>query len=247
MARQPRIVLPGCPHHVTQRGNNRQDVFLLDDERRFYLETLGEICRREQLRLLGYCLMTNHLHLAAIPDTPAALARGVGGANFRHTLRFNRRYRRSGHPWQNRFYSFALGRDHLLAALAYVDLNPVRAGMARRAADYAFSSAAAHQSGRDPSGLLDMRAFGKLNRHGDWAEYLEAQESNKASIRAIREATRSGRPLGDEAFVKRVERELNVDLGRKPVGRPWRKRAKSAGEAVMKEFKAVPSFSSFSH
>ena len=150
MARQPRIVVPGCPHHVTQRGNNRQDVFLLDDDRRFYLATLGELCRREKLRLLGYCLMTNHVHLVAIPDSPTSLARGVGGANFRYTLRFNRRYQRSGHLWQNRFYSFALGRDHLLAALAYVDLNPVRAGMERRAADYPFSSAAAHRSGRGP-------------------------------------------------------------------------------------------------
>ena len=228
MARQPRIVLPGCPHHVTQRGNNRQDVFLHDDDRRFYLDTLAELCRREELRLLGYCLMTNHLHLVAIPDAPAALARGVGGANFRHTLRVNRRYGRSGHLWQNRFYSFALGRDHLLAALAYVDLNPVRAGMERRAADYPFSSAAAHQSGRDPSGLLDMRAFGKLNRNGDWAELLAVYESDEESIRAIRESTRTGRPLGDEAFVNRVERELNVDLERKPVGRPRKPRAKAA-------------------
>jgi len=230
MARQPRIVLPGCPHHITQRGNNRQDVFLLDDDRRFYLATLGELCRREKLRVLGYCLMTNHLHLVAIPDSPTALARGVGGANFRYTLRFNRRYRRSGHLWQNRFYSFALGRDHLLAALAYVDLNPVRAGMERRAADYPFSSAAAHQSGRDPSGLLDMRAFGKLNRNGDWSELLATQESNEESIRAIRESTRTGRPLGDQAFVKRIARELNMDLERRPVGRPRKQRAKAAGE-----------------
>jgi len=228
MARQPRIVLLGCPHHVTQRGNNRQDVFLLDDDRRFYLETLGELCRREKLRLLGYCLMTNHLHLVAIPDSLTALARGVGGANFRYTLRFNRRYRRSGHLWQNRFYSFALGRDHLLAALAYVDLNPVRAGMERRASDYPFSSAAAHQSGRDSSGLLDMRTFAKLNRCGDWAELLAAEDSNEASIRAIRESTRTGRPLGDEAFVKRVERELNVNLERKLAGRPRKQRTKAA-------------------
>lgn len=230
MARQPRIVVPGCPHHITQRGNNRQDIFVLDADRRFYLATLAERCREEQLGLLGYCLMTNHVHLIGVPERADSLARAVGRTNFRYTLYFNRRHGRSGHLWQNRFDSFAVGRDYVLAALAHVDLNPVRAGIVRSAGDYPYSSAAAHQNGRDPSGLLDMRTFTKLDRGGDWAEQLAAREFDEKSLLAIRESTRSGRPLGDEAFVSEIAKQLGRDLDRKPVGRPREKRATAAGK-----------------
>ncbi len=80
MARMARVVAAGVPHHITQRGNNRQDVFLLDDDRRFYLETLRERSQRHGVTLLGYCLMTNHVHLVAIPERPDSLARALGGS-----------------------------------------------------------------------------------------------------------------------------------------------------------------------
>ena len=126
-----RVVAAGVPHHITQRGNNRQDVFLLDDDRRFYLETLRERSQRHGVTLLGYCLMTNHVHLVAIPERPDSLARALGQSHSRYAQRFNRRYGRTGHLWQNRFYSCPLGRTHLVRALLYVDLNPVRAGLGR--------------------------------------------------------------------------------------------------------------------
>ena len=118
-----RVVAAGVPHHITQRGNNRQDVFLLDDDRRFYLETLRERSRRHGVTLLGYCLMTNHVHLVAIPERPDSLARALGQSHSRYAQRFNRRYGRTGHLWQNRFYSCPLGRTHLVRALLYVDLT----------------------------------------------------------------------------------------------------------------------------
>ena len=124
-----RVVAAGVPHHITQRGNNRQDVFLLDDDRRFYLETLRERSQRHGVTLLGYCLMTNHVHLVAIPERPDSLARALGQSHSCYAQRFNRRYGRTGHLWQNRFYSCPLGRTHLLRALLYVDLNPLRAGL----------------------------------------------------------------------------------------------------------------------
>jgi putative transposase len=122
---QARVVAEGVPQHITQRGNNRQEVFLLDEERRFYLDSLGLQARRHGVRLLGYCLMTNHVHLVGIPDRPDSLALALGqlhgartsGRATRDARRFNRRYRRSGHLWQNRFYSCPLGRSRVWRAL----------------------------------------------------------------------------------------------------------------------------------
>ena len=108
-----RVVAAGVPHHITQRGNNRQDVFLLDDDRRFYLETLRERSPRHGVTLLGYCLMANQVHLVAIPERPDSLARALGQSHSRYAQGFNRRYGRTGHLWQNRFYSCPLGRTHL--------------------------------------------------------------------------------------------------------------------------------------
>ncbi len=152
-----RVVAAGVPHHITQRGNNRQDVFLLDDDRRFYLETLRERSQRHGVTLLGYCLMANHVHLVAIPERPDSLARALGQSHSRYAQGFNRRYGRTGHLWQNRFYSCPLGRTHLVRALLYVDLNPVRAGLVGRAQEYPWSSARAHTEGADPSGTLPQR------------------------------------------------------------------------------------------
>ena len=118
----------GVPHHITQRGNNRQDVFLVDEDRRFYLDTLAEDCRRCGVGVLGYCLMTNHVHLVAVPERADSFARALRRSHSRYAQRFNRQYGRSGHLWQNRFFSCPLGRDHLLTALFYVDQNPLRAG-----------------------------------------------------------------------------------------------------------------------
>ena len=158
MARMARVVAAGVPHHITQRGNNRQDIFLLDDDRRFYLDTLRERSQRYGVTLLGYCLMTNHVHLVAIPERPDSLARALGQSHSRYAQRFNRRYGRSGHLWQNRFYSCPLGRTHLVRALLYGDLNPVRAGLVGRAEEYPWSSARAHLDGVGVRGGFEGQA-----------------------------------------------------------------------------------------
>ena len=133
MPRAARVVAEGVPHHITQRGNNRQDVFLVDEDRRFYFETLPQDCRRCGVGVLGYCLMTNHVHLVAVPERADSFARALRRSHLRYAQRFNRQYGRSGHLWQNRFFSCPLGRDHLLTALFYVDQNPLRAGLVGQA------------------------------------------------------------------------------------------------------------------
>ena len=113
------MVAEGVPHHITQRGNNRQDVFLLDDDRRSYIEALRAKSQQHGLPVLGYCLMTNHVHLVAIPRQATSLARAIGRAHWPYTMHFNRKYQRSGHLWQNRFYSCPLGQSHMVTAPAY--------------------------------------------------------------------------------------------------------------------------------
>lgn len=178
MPRQARVVAVGVRHHVTQRGNNRQDIFLLDDDRRFYVETLGRWSQRCGLTLLGYCLMTNHVHLVAVPQRPDSLAQALGNTHQLHAQRFNRRYGRSGHAWQNRFFSCPLGPDRTAVALAYCDLNPVRTGLVGRAENWPWSSARAHLEQRDDSGLLDMKACRRACDLQQWRGVLETGGSH---------------------------------------------------------------------
>lgn len=162
MARKARLVAPGISHHVTQRGNNRQKVFRSDDDRRFYLDTLHSKCALHGVALLGYCLLSNHVHLIAVPQRPDSLAQALGRTHGLYAQRFNPLHRASGHLWQNRFFSCALGPSHLRSALAHVDLNPVRARLAERAEDYAWSSARAHLTGLDADPLLDSWQWQEL-------------------------------------------------------------------------------------
>jgi len=131
MPRNARIVIPGVPHHVTQRGNNRQDVFFVDGDRVRYLDLLRDQCAHEGVRVLAYCLMTNHVHLVAAPGEEDGLQRAVGRSHFLYTQYINRLHRRSGHLWQGRFFSCPPDDAHALDALRYVEMNPVRARMTR--------------------------------------------------------------------------------------------------------------------
>ncbi len=219
MPRQPRVVAVGAPHHITQRGNNRQDVFLLDDDRRRYLATLRRECVRRHVALLGYCLMPNHVHLVAVPGGVDALAKALGQTHQLHAQWFNWRYQRNGHLWQNRFYSCALGRSHLRLALAYVDLNPVRAGMVPEASGYPWSSARAHIDGGDDGGLLNKSLWNEVCPLADWADVLRQRGVDDGG-QELREATRAGRPYGDEKFVGALEKRVGRRLRAGTPGRP---------------------------
>ncbi|KPJ53893.1 MAG: transposase, partial [Planctomycetes bacterium DG_58] len=144
MTRIARVAIPDVVYHITQRGNNRQDVFFVEDDRRVYLELLAEESDRYALRVLGYCLMTNHIHLVAVPQTKHSLAKAVGRTHWRYTRYVNGLHRRSGHLWQNRFFSCGLDEKHTVAAMRYVEQNPVRAKIVRKPWRYAWSSSAAH-------------------------------------------------------------------------------------------------------
>jgi putative transposase len=221
MARRARVVVPGVAHHVTQRGNDRQAVFLSSDDRRFYLEILGRQAARHGARILGYCLMTNHVHLVVVPDRQDSLARTLGCVHSEYALALNRAHGRSGHLWQNRFFSCLLDGNYLLRVLRYVELNPVRAGMAAEAWAWPWSSARAHTEEQVVDPVLDFRweeYVGRWN-YGEWREILEAGMEDR-ECDAVRRATSTGEPLGAREFVTAMERQAGRRLRVLPRGRP---------------------------
>jgi putative transposase len=222
MPRIARITIPGVAHHVTQRGNNRQRVFRDDTDRRWYLQLLAEETQDHGLTVLAYCLMDNHVHLVAVPEREDSLALGLGRTHFRFTQIANRRRRGSGHLWQNRFFSCPVEGDHFWRALRYVERNPVRAGLVRRAWDYPWSSAAAHCGrGEDKSGLLDLAAWAQRTRRRDWRAELTWREVRE-EMETLRRHTQTGRPLAGAALLERWEADLGRPLQARPVGRPYK-------------------------
>ena len=225
MPRLARTVAVGCAHHITQRGNNRQDVFFVDDDRDVYLELLREQAEKYRLDIVGYCLMANHVHIVAMPQAEDSLAKAVGRAHFRYTQYINRFHKRSGHLWQGRFYSCPLDERHFWLAMRYVELNPVRAKICRKAWRYEWSSAAVHVDGKGRSELLDLRRWYGMISAEQWRNQLNAG-MDEIELCRLRVNTHTGRPLGSDSFLSKLERLLGRRVRPLPVGRPKRKRTK---------------------
>ena len=192
--------------HITQRGVDRRETYSSDQDRSTYLRLLQENLPDAQVRLLGWCLMSNHVHLIAVPERADSLAVLLRRVHGRYAQYYNTRSGRTGHLWQNRFFACLLERDHLWTALAYVDRNPLRAGMVRGAADYRWSSAAAHLSGVDETGILDMEWWRREGRGADWDQVLGQEELEATS--ALRRCTYAGRPFGNESFVSEMSQRF---------------------------------------
>jgi putative transposase len=222
MARIARVVVPGIPHHVTQRGNRRMDVFFSDEDREEYLSLLVESGERHGLEFLGYCLMSNHVHLLAVPRDEDSLALGLGRAHERYTRRINFRERWRGYLWQGRFFSCPLDERGAMAVLRYIELNPVRAGLVREAEAWEWSSARGHVRGRGDK-VAKGGAFGMSG--GQWRSFLR-EAADEDELRRIRRCVTSGRPMGSEAFVEKVERLVKRTL--RP-GKPGPKKGSRRG------------------
>ncbi len=212
-----RVVAAGVPHHVTQRGNRRQQVFFSDSDYESYRTLLSEGCQKARVRVLAYCLMPNHVHLILVPRDEDGLRAALAEAHRRYTREVNFREGWRGYLWQGRFASFPMDEPHLLACARYVELNPVRAGLTARARDWRWSSARAHLRGSDDA-LVTVRPL--LDRVGGWSAFLDAG-LDPAERDAIRARERTGRPLGSEGFVRRLEKKLHRALAkRKPGPKP---------------------------
>lgn len=208
-----RIVAPGVAHHVTQRGNRRQAVFFCDADYIYYLELLSFWSSKFNLSILAYCLMPNHVHLVVVPPEAQALAQTMREIHQRYTRAINFREGWRGHLWQGRFASCPMSESHLYRALTYVEMNPVRAGLAATADQWPWSSAASFQ--KDFPGIaLDHQWL----RQSGLPPKPIVVEPDEAADELFRMHERTGRPLGDETFIARLERLCGRVLAPKKPG-----------------------------
>ena len=214
MARLARVVVPGMPHHVTQRGNRRQETFFCDDDYQAYLDLMAEWCGEHKVQVWAYCLMPNHAHLIVVPKSEDGMRRAIGEAHRRYTRRINFREDWRGHLWQGRFASFVMDESYLLAAARYIELNPVRAGLVTAPSDYRWSSARAHIKRKDD---VLVRVSPLLALAKNWRVLLTSAATEE-QIKAFREHERTGRALGDDKFQKRLEKKLGRVLRRQKPG-----------------------------
>lgn len=217
MPRLARVVIPGAPHHVVQRGNRRQQTFFGPDDYGFYKDLLAEWARRAEVEVWAWCLMPNHVHLILTPAEPDGLHRALGEAHRRYTRHVNARAGWTGYLWQGRFSSAPMDEAHLLAAFRYLALNPVRAGIVKRVEEWRWSSARAHLRGRG-DGLVRVAPL--LERVADPAAFF-AVEPDAEAERTLRRAERTGRPAGAPTWVAELEARTGRVLapgrrGRKP-------------------------------
>jgi putative transposase len=219
MARLARVVAVDVAHHVTQRGNARQFILDSDSERTVYVDLLRQAVQLHPLSLIGYCLMSNHVHLVVVPHKAEALARALKQAHGRYAAYWNATHASSGHVWQGRFYSCPLDSAHLWEALRYAELNPVRAGLVAHAELWKWSSAAAHCGKGEADACLDMETWRQYWSVATWQAFLNEGET-ESDLAALRQCTHTGRPLGTEEFIQSLEQSTHRQLVTRKGGRP---------------------------
>ncbi len=194
MPRSARIVIPGLPHHITQRGNRKQTIFFNDYDRAAYVRFLTEACQRSGTSCLAWCLMDNHVHLILVPENADSLRAALSSTHTRYSQRINAMHDWSGHLFQGRYASYPMDEAHLMVAVRYIENNPVAAGLVPKARDWRWSSAHAHIGNVD-DGLTDRAALG---RHvANWEAMLAAGlEASNQSADQVEKALKTGRPLG---------------------------------------------------
>ena len=216
MSRLPRIIVPGIPHHVTQRGNRRQRIFMEDDDYALYRDWLAQACRSNGVDVWSYCLMPNHVHLILVPADETGLSRAVGETHRRYSGYINARLRVTGHLFQGRFGCVAMDEAHLMAAFRYLAMNPVKAKLAATAADWPWSSTPAHLRRQD-DGLVTVRPL--LERVDSFADFLEVP-ADAERVAALTKGQTIGRPLMGDQELGELEKRLGRTLRPGKRGRP---------------------------
>jgi len=216
MARIARVIAVGYPHHLTQRGNRCLPTFFSDEDYVAYLDLVAEWCAKHAVQIWAYCLMPNHVHLVAVPHTAEGLARAVGEAHRRYTRRINFREGWRGYLWQGRFASFPMERAYALAAVRYVERNPVRAGLVAKAWKWPWSSAVAHVAGEDDA---LVRVAPLREEIHDWRKFLTGSDDEE-ELAVLRRHARTGRPWGGATFLARLGQRIGRSLVPGHPGRP---------------------------
>jgi len=225
MARKARFIVPGYPQHLIQRGNNRQAIFLDDDDRRRYLRLLNDAAREQRLAIHAYVLMDNHVHILATPEHDGALSRCMQSLGRSYVGWFNHRHQRSGTLWEGRFKANLIEADaYLLMCSRYIELNPVRAGMASGLLEHPWSSVAHHLGVRPDPLITDHPVFWSLGntpfeREAAYRAWLE-QGISEAELGQITAAVLKGQLLVRADTLKKLQDASHRDLISKPRGRP---------------------------
>ncbi|WP_246135664.1 transposase [Mesorhizobium intechi] len=204
MARLARIVVPGLPHHITQRGNGSAKVFFTPGGYTLYKTLLVEHCRAANVGIWAWCLMPNHAHLILTPADPDGLRRALPKVHRAYAGTIHARQKKTGHFWQGRFGAVAMDEDHLLSAVRYVGLNPVRAGLAKQAADWPWSSARAHLTG-EPDGVTDLQPM--RDRLPSSSGLFDLIETDAAAFDALRRPKASADRWATRRFLVRLPRK----------------------------------------
>ena len=219
MARPPRIVLPGQPAHVVQRGHNRQPVFFDPLDYRQYLSHLADAAKKTACNVHAYVLMTNHVHLLVTPTRADSLSRLMQSVNRRYVRFINTRYQRRGTLWEGRFKSALIDTDrYLLACSRYIEMNAVRAGMVDTPAVYRWSSYRCNAFGLQDHLVTPHATYLMLANTGDARRKAYRQlfdhELDESDLSAIRTATQKGQPIGRNSLVIKAGKLLGRRLER---------------------------------
>ena len=215
MPRFPRLVVPGYPHHVTQRGVRRQTTFFEPTDYAAYLKLAAELLTTSAIDIYSYCLMPNHVHAVVVPREVDALSSFFAALHRRYARRTNAIHEWRGHLWQERFYSVVMNEAHTYAAMRYVELNPVRAGLVELPHAWPWSSARANL-GLEDDPLINMENAKTLV--SNWRDYL-GEGSSDDELDALRLQTRTGRPEGDDIFISQLEAETGRPIHKMKSGR----------------------------
>jgi putative transposase len=219
MPRIARIVIPNYPHHITQRGNNKRNIFSEDRDKEKYLSYIDGYSDKYNLSILSYCLMDNHVHFVAIPGNENSLSKTYGQAHHRYSYYYNKKINASGHLRQGRFYSCLLDKRHLISAIRYVERNLVRAGLVRKAWEWRWSSARARTGGEDTQiKLRDIRELIEIDQF-EWEGYLDTEES-EGELNAIRRSTMQGRLYRGNESMDIIGKKVGISLRAFARGRP---------------------------
>jgi putative transposase len=213
LARLPRFAIPDQPQHVIVRGNNHSEIFCADADYQFYLEKLKAACDKHGCNIHAYVLMTNHVHLLITPHDEAGVGKAMQMLGRYYVQYYNYSYQRTGTLWEGRYKATLVDSEaYLLTCMRYIELNPVRAGMAGHPSEYPWSSYRYNAMGK-PDGLvtphLEYRRLGKTDEERQ-AAYRQLFRSHipESSLAEIREATNKAWVLGNERFKQRIQKQL---------------------------------------
>jgi putative transposase len=216
MPRDTRLIIPNICHHALQRGNNRQDVFHDNDDRLYYLEWARKLAEKYHVPIIGYCLMTNHIHLLILPRNNDGLINFMKLVSQRYTQYFNRRYHRSGKLWENRYKLHPVDPEVYYVVLKYIEMNPVRAGLVSDGAAYPWSSASYHLLGKENQTIMaDCLHHSVFS----YKEFFYEEERDE-ELEAIRTAAQQGKAWGRLAFLEKLADSLDRIVVPRKRGRP---------------------------